>query len=216
MDLFRSHLCWYDHVEVRDGFWRKAPLKGLKVWFTKDFLSLHWVSSTNLSYLCDILTAKHCETLTDRQGHYFFMCFGRPFLWRHTSRSDHFSWQSTVDWIQKQQQLGWQRLFSSVWRYSTDDMWVFNTHFTYQHPPCSRFSITFKNVDRTYNLTSRLLCSHLWGRGEAGQRPNPIAQLSWWLPVQQSVCVENHSSGRFRCWPLLPVIWGKFAFIVIG
>ncbi|TDH02041.1 hypothetical protein EPR50_G00168750 [Perca flavescens] len=28
MDLFRSHLCWYDHVEVRDGFWRKAPLKG--------------------------------------------------------------------------------------------------------------------------------------------------------------------------------------------
>eukprot|EP00064_Thunnus_orientalis_P008995 superscaffoldBa00001110_g9018 len=28
MDLFRSHLCWYDHVEVRDGYWRKAPLKG--------------------------------------------------------------------------------------------------------------------------------------------------------------------------------------------
>ncbi|KAK0142000.1 Bone morphogenetic protein 1 [Merluccius polli] len=28
MDLFRSHLCWYDHVEVRDGFWKKAPLKG--------------------------------------------------------------------------------------------------------------------------------------------------------------------------------------------
>ncbi|XP_047426669.1 bone morphogenetic protein 1-like isoform X2 [Mugil cephalus] len=28
MDLFRSHLCWYDHVEVRDGFWRKAPLRG--------------------------------------------------------------------------------------------------------------------------------------------------------------------------------------------
>ncbi|XP_034566354.1 bone morphogenetic protein 1-like isoform X2 [Notolabrus celidotus] len=28
LDLFRSHLCWYDHVEVRDGFWRKAPLKG--------------------------------------------------------------------------------------------------------------------------------------------------------------------------------------------
>lgn len=28
MDVFRSHLCWYDHVEVRDGLWRKAPLKG--------------------------------------------------------------------------------------------------------------------------------------------------------------------------------------------
>lgn len=28
MDLFKSHSCWYDHVEVRDGFWRKAPLRG--------------------------------------------------------------------------------------------------------------------------------------------------------------------------------------------
>ncbi|CAL8321576.1 unnamed protein product [Lota lota] len=28
MDLFRSPLCRYDHVEVRDGFWKKAPLKG--------------------------------------------------------------------------------------------------------------------------------------------------------------------------------------------
>uniref|UniRef100_A0A8B9LG17 Bone morphogenetic protein 1b n=1 Tax=Astyanax mexicanus TaxID=7994 RepID=A0A8B9LG17_ASTMX len=28
MDLYRSHLCWYDHVEVRDGYWRKAALKG--------------------------------------------------------------------------------------------------------------------------------------------------------------------------------------------
>ncbi|MBN3300558.1 bone morphogenetic protein 1a [Amia ocellicauda] len=28
MDLYRSHLCWYDHVEIRDGFWKKAPLKG--------------------------------------------------------------------------------------------------------------------------------------------------------------------------------------------
>ncbi|XP_076875977.1 bone morphogenetic protein 1b isoform X2 [Brachyhypopomus gauderio] len=28
MDLYRSHLCWYDHVEVRDGYWRKSPLKG--------------------------------------------------------------------------------------------------------------------------------------------------------------------------------------------
>uniref|UniRef100_A0A8C5FRN7 Metalloendopeptidase n=1 Tax=Gadus morhua TaxID=8049 RepID=A0A8C5FRN7_GADMO len=28
MDLFRSPLCRYDYVEVRDGFWKKAPLKG--------------------------------------------------------------------------------------------------------------------------------------------------------------------------------------------
>ncbi|KAJ3603850.1 hypothetical protein NHX12_028591 [Muraenolepis orangiensis] len=28
MDLYRSHLCWYDHVEIRDGYWRKAHLKG--------------------------------------------------------------------------------------------------------------------------------------------------------------------------------------------
>lgn len=28
MDLYRSRLCWYDYVEVRDGYWRKAPLLG--------------------------------------------------------------------------------------------------------------------------------------------------------------------------------------------
>lgn len=32
MDLYRSHLCWYDHVEIRDGYWRKAPLKGQFIW----------------------------------------------------------------------------------------------------------------------------------------------------------------------------------------
>ncbi|MGH0167823.1 UNVERIFIED_CONTAM: hypothetical protein FKN15_053442 [Acipenser sinensis] len=32
MDLYRSHLCWYDHVEIRDGFWRKAPLKDSRLW----------------------------------------------------------------------------------------------------------------------------------------------------------------------------------------
>uniref|UniRef100_A0A670Z1M6 Metalloendopeptidase n=1 Tax=Pseudonaja textilis TaxID=8673 RepID=A0A670Z1M6_PSETE len=28
LDLYRSRLCWYDYVEVRDGFWKKAPLRG--------------------------------------------------------------------------------------------------------------------------------------------------------------------------------------------
>ncbi|XP_075767006.1 bone morphogenetic protein 1 isoform X3 [Pelodiscus sinensis] len=28
MDLYRSRLCWYDYVEVRDGFWRKATQRG--------------------------------------------------------------------------------------------------------------------------------------------------------------------------------------------
>ncbi|KAJ7305195.1 hypothetical protein JRQ81_011103 [Phrynocephalus forsythii] len=28
MDMYRSRLCWYDYVEVRDGFWRKASLRG--------------------------------------------------------------------------------------------------------------------------------------------------------------------------------------------
>lgn len=28
MDTFRSRLCWYDYVEVRDGYWKKAPLRG--------------------------------------------------------------------------------------------------------------------------------------------------------------------------------------------
>uniref|UniRef100_A0A672L074 Metalloendopeptidase n=1 Tax=Sinocyclocheilus grahami TaxID=75366 RepID=A0A672L074_SINGR len=27
VDLYRSRLCWYDHVEIRDGYWRNAPLK---------------------------------------------------------------------------------------------------------------------------------------------------------------------------------------------
>jgi len=64
-------------------------------------------------------------------------------------------------------------------------------------------------------MPSHLLCSHLWGGGEAGQRSDPVPQLPRWLPVQQSVCVENHSSRRFRCWPLLSVVWGKIAFILI-
>ncbi|KAG8435188.1 hypothetical protein GDO86_013215 [Hymenochirus boettgeri] len=28
MDLFKSRLCWYDYIEVRDGYWRKAALLG--------------------------------------------------------------------------------------------------------------------------------------------------------------------------------------------
>ncbi|KAG9485101.1 hypothetical protein GDO78_008281 [Eleutherodactylus coqui] len=28
MDLFKSRLCWYDYIEIRDGYWRKAPLLG--------------------------------------------------------------------------------------------------------------------------------------------------------------------------------------------
>lgn len=51
MDLFRSHLCWYDHVEVRDGFWRKAPLKGLAL-------------LTGM-YLCYRLSTEHWEVVND-------------------------------------------------------------------------------------------------------------------------------------------------------
>ncbi|XP_006629277.1 dorsal-ventral patterning tolloid-like protein 1 isoform X2 [Lepisosteus oculatus] len=28
MDLYRSSSCWYDYIEVRDGYWRKAPPLG--------------------------------------------------------------------------------------------------------------------------------------------------------------------------------------------
>ncbi|XP_073088731.1 tolloid-like protein 1 isoform X4 [Manis javanica] len=28
MDLYKSSLCWYDYIEVRDGHWRKSPLLG--------------------------------------------------------------------------------------------------------------------------------------------------------------------------------------------
>ncbi|KAG8592594.1 hypothetical protein GDO81_000555 [Engystomops pustulosus] len=28
MDVYKSSLCWYDYIEVRDGYWRKSPLLG--------------------------------------------------------------------------------------------------------------------------------------------------------------------------------------------
>lgn len=28
MDLYKSSLCWYDYIEVRDGYWRKSALLG--------------------------------------------------------------------------------------------------------------------------------------------------------------------------------------------
>ncbi|XP_038639207.1 tolloid-like protein 2 [Scyliorhinus canicula] len=28
MDLYKSSLCWYDYIEVRNGYWRNAPLLG--------------------------------------------------------------------------------------------------------------------------------------------------------------------------------------------
>ncbi|XP_068113667.1 tolloid-like protein 2 isoform X1 [Hyperolius riggenbachi] len=28
VDLFKSRLCWYDYIEIRDGYWRKAPSLG--------------------------------------------------------------------------------------------------------------------------------------------------------------------------------------------
>ncbi|XP_067324813.1 tolloid-like protein 1 isoform X1 [Anolis sagrei] len=28
MDLYKSSLCWYDYIEVRDGYWKKSPLLG--------------------------------------------------------------------------------------------------------------------------------------------------------------------------------------------
>lgn len=52
---------------------------------------------------------------------HFFMDFCRPFLWRHASRTDHLRRQSTVDWVQKQQQLVGERLYSSLWRYNIDN-----------------------------------------------------------------------------------------------
>lgn len=88
-------------------------------WFVIDLLSLLWVSSRNMLY------SQYWELWSShRHCLYFFMCVGRPFLWRHTSRSDHLNWQSAVDWIQKQQQLGGQRLFSNLRRYNIDDTQV--------------------------------------------------------------------------------------------
>ena len=33
MDLYKSSLCWYDYIEVRDGYWRKSPLLGKRFFF---------------------------------------------------------------------------------------------------------------------------------------------------------------------------------------
>lgn len=32
MDLYKSSLCWYDYIEVRDGYWRKSPLLGKRLY----------------------------------------------------------------------------------------------------------------------------------------------------------------------------------------
>ena len=154
--------------------------------------------------------------------------FNRPFLWRHTSRSHHLNWQSTVDWVQKQQQLVGKRLFSGLRRYSTGNVMILLSRVNHQplrwvlhlfsHGKLKveeqKAHLWIKQI--AINLTSHLLWSHLWGRGEAGQRPDPIPQLSWWLPVQQSVRVENHSSRRFWRWPLISVVWGKLPFVAIN
>lgn len=60
MDLFRSHLCWYDHVEVRDGFWRKAPLKGPYSCLTKHLLSPANMASPLAFFLLCSLAGRFC------------------------------------------------------------------------------------------------------------------------------------------------------------
>uniref|UniRef100_A0A8C9FGP5 Metalloendopeptidase n=1 Tax=Pavo cristatus TaxID=9049 RepID=A0A8C9FGP5_PAVCR len=39
MDLYKSSLCWYDYIEVRDGYWRKSPLLGMQ--FVNAALTYH-------------------------------------------------------------------------------------------------------------------------------------------------------------------------------
>ena len=48
MDLYKSSLCWYDYIEVRDGYWRKSPLLGKRFFFFL-FCFLH-VYIYSLSY----------------------------------------------------------------------------------------------------------------------------------------------------------------------
>ena len=47
MDLYKSSLCWYDYIEVRDGYWRKSPLLGKSFFFLFCFLCVYIYS---LSY----------------------------------------------------------------------------------------------------------------------------------------------------------------------
>lgn len=71
-------------------------------------------SSKRSVLLASLMWSSYREEMTV----WVFLHFCRALLWRHTSSSDYLDRQPTVDWIQEQQQLGGQRIFSCLWRYN--------------------------------------------------------------------------------------------------
>lgn len=54
--------------------------------------------------------------------------------------------------------------------------------------------------------------SHLWWRGEEGQRPDPVPQLPRWLQAQQSVHMEGFCQSGLSRGTDVPVFWGLLSF----
>ncbi len=52
MDLYKSSLCWYDYIEVRDGYWRKAPLLGTYMLVDSSGI-IRNILSYNMYYQCN-------------------------------------------------------------------------------------------------------------------------------------------------------------------
>lgn len=48
MDLYKSSLCWYDYIEVRDGYWRKSSLLGMQLLNAAPSTALHSLGSVDL------------------------------------------------------------------------------------------------------------------------------------------------------------------------
>lgn len=62
MDLYKSSLCWYDYIEVRDGYWRKAPLLG--IYMLVDSPGIYWsILSNNMYKQCNACLMRHCYLL---------------------------------------------------------------------------------------------------------------------------------------------------------
>lgn len=70
MDLYRSHLCWYDHVEIRDGYWRKAPLKGHYEWMNV----MLWLTVRFICYSLSFWCMSHWSSID------FIYQFSQTFL----------------------------------------------------------------------------------------------------------------------------------------
>lgn len=68
--------------------------------------------------------------------------------------------------------------------------------------------IDYTAIKRAQLCSLLCACSHLWWRGEEGQRPDSVPQLPRWLQAQQSVYMEDFCQSGLSCGPDFPVFWG--------